>query len=127
MSSKGFTLIETLVSLVIFLFIALGVTFGLQKSVDGNVFDTQRQDVINTTLALLDGSTPPNQLCPPVGGTTVKSATTSAGLAFTINITCVVDNVPVPPGGTTTVPVTQLTAAAQWSTFGLTRNVTIQE
>lgn len=127
MSSKGFTLIETLVSLVIFLLIALGVTFGLQRAVSGNVFDSQRQDVVNTTLSILNTSTPPTQLCPPVGGTTVKSAVTPAGLAFTINITCVVDNVPVPPASTTTVPVTQLTAVAQWTTYGSTRNVTIQE
>jgi len=127
MSSKGFTLIETLVSLVVFLLIALGVTFGLQHAVDGNVYDTQRQDVINTTLSTLNSSTP-NSLCPPAGGTTVLSATTFSGLLFTINITCNVVTVYTPAGQTTTsVPATQLLATANWTTFGVSRSVTVQQ
>ncbi len=127
MSSKGFTLIETLVSLVIFLLIAAGVGFGLEHTVDGNVYDSQRQDVLNTTLALLDKG-PPNQLCPPANGTSTIPATTPTGLAFTITVSCVVANVPTPPGQTAvTVPVTELTAVANWSTFGVARSVTIQK
>lgn len=121
--SRGFTLIETLVSLVIFLLIALGVTFGLQHAVDGNVFDSQRQDVLNTTLSLLDSS-PPGQLCPPSGGTAVLPETTAAGLAFTVDITCVVNQVATP--NNTTVPITAVTATALWTTFGVSRHVTVQ-
>lgn len=126
-SDRGFTLIETLVSLVIFLLIALGVTMGLQHAVDGNVFDSQRQDVLNKTQELLD-SAPPSQLCPAAGGTNVVSATTYAGLAFTIDIQCNVDNVPMPyPTATMSVPVTQVTATANWTTFGVPRSVVVQQ
>ncbi|WP_297365484.1 prepilin-type N-terminal cleavage/methylation domain-containing protein [Acidiferrobacter sp.] len=127
MSSKGFTLIEVLVSLVIFLLIAVGVGLGLHHAVANNVFDSQRQDVLNTTLTLLD-SHPPDQLCPAANGTTTLSATTPPGLAFTIDVSCVVTNVPVPAiKPTTSVPLTQLTAVAHWTTFGVARSVTIMQ
>lgn len=126
-SDRGFTLIETLVSLVIFLFIALGVTMGLQHAVDGNVFDSQRQDVLNTTQQYLD-THPPGQLCPVSGGTNVVSATTYAGLAFTIDVQCNIDDVPMPyPTATTNIPVTQVTATALWTTFGVSRSVIVQQ
>ncbi len=122
---KGFTLIETLVSLVVFLLIAIGVGLGLHHAVDNNVFDSQRQDVLNTTLALLD-SRPPGQLCPAPGATNTVPATTYAGLAFTINISCTIAQVPVPAvKPTSNVPVTELTAVANWTTFGVSRSVTI--
>ncbi len=126
-SDRGFTLIETLVSLVIFLFIALGVTMGLQHAVDGNVFDSQRQDVLNETLAVLN-SAPPTQYCPAAGGTNVVSATTSAGLAFTIDVQCNIDDVAMPyPSNTPNIPVTQVTATANWTTFGVPRSVVVQQ
>lgn len=130
MFTKGFTLIETLVSLVIFLLIALAVTFGLQHAVDGNVFDSQRQDVINATQSVLDNSTPPDQLCPAVGSTATYPEMTTSGLAFSINVTCTVDPVPMPyptPSATSTVSVTEMTVVATWSTFGQTRHVTLQQ
>ncbi|MHB8254558.1 MAG: PulJ/GspJ family protein [Acidiferrobacter sp.] len=121
-SNRGFTLIETLVSLVVFLLIALGVTLALQHVIDGNVFDSQRQDVINATQAALSVP-PPDHLCPPAGGATVLSATTASGLTFTINVTCTVTLVPMPPTVAPNVPVTQLTAQSTWTTFGVSRSV----
>lgn len=123
-SNKGFTLIEVLVSLVIFLVIAVGVGFGLHQAVDNNVFNSQRQDVLNTTLALLDGH-PPGAFC----GTT-QQATTPPGLAFTITVTCTpaaITVAPPSPNPQATVTVTQVTAVANWSTFGVARSVTVQE
>ncbi|MDA8390482.1 MAG: type II secretion system protein [Gammaproteobacteria bacterium] len=127
MSSRGFTLIETLVSLVIFLLIAAGVAYGLQHVIAGNVYVGQRQDVINTTLGILDQSRPPLGLCPPPGSSTTMPATTPTSLPFTITITCTVDAVPMLPSSQNMIDVTQLTAVASWSTFGVTRNVTIEE
>ncbi len=127
MSSRGFTLIEVLVSLVIFLLIAVGVGLGLHHAVANNVFDSQRQDVLNTTLQVLD-SHPPDRFCPPPGGTNTVAATTPAGLAFSINITCAVADIPAPAAApTTTIPVTQLTAVANWTTFGVARSVTVMQ
>ncbi|MDA8361765.1 MAG: type II secretion system protein [Gammaproteobacteria bacterium] len=127
MSSKGFTLIETLVSLVIFLLIAAGVAYGLQRVISGNIYVGQRQDVINTTLGVLDQSRPPLGLCPPPGSSTTMPATTPTGLQFTITITCAVDAVPMLPGSQNLIDVTQLTAVASWSTFGVSRHVTVYE
>lgn len=126
-NAKGFTLIETLVSLVVFLLIAIGVTIGLERAVDGNVFDSQRQDVINSTLAFLHSSRPPTQYCPPSGSTKTIPLTTNAGLAFTLAISCTVVPVNMPAGSKTTVPLTEIVANASWSTFGMTRHVTLYE
>lgn len=124
MSSRGFTLIEVLASLVIFLLIAVGVGVGLHHAVDNNIFDSQRQDVLAATQARLDAQAP-NQIC--LGPSTLPG-TTASGVAFTISISCSIDNVPMPyPKPTTTVPVTQVMATATWTTLGVTRHVTVQE
>ena len=124
MSSKGFTLIEVLASLVIFLLIAVGVGLGLHHAVNNNIFDSQRQDVLAATQARLDAQAP-NQIC--LGPNTIPG-TTASGVAFTIAISCSIDNVPMPyPQSTTTVPVTQVTATTTWTTLGVVRHVTVQD
>ncbi len=124
MSSKGFTLVEVLVSLVIFLLIAIGVGLGLHQAVDNNVFDSQRQDVLNTTLEQLHAYAP-GTLC----GRTV-SATTATGLVFSIDVTCTpaaITVAPPSPNPALTVTVQQLTAVAHWTTFGVARSVTVEQ
>ncbi len=124
MSSKGFTLIEVLVSLVVFLLIAVGVGLGLHHAVDNNVFDSQRQDVLNTTLQELHAY-PPGTLC----GQTVQ-ATTAAGLAFSIHVTCTPAAImvaPPSPNPAVTVTVQQVVAVAHWTTFGVARSVSVQQ
>ena len=124
MSSKGFTLIEVLASLVIFLLIAVGVGLGLHHAVNNNIFDSQRQDVLAATQARLDAQAP-NQIC--LGPSTIPG-TTASGVAFTIAISCSIDNVPMPyPQPTTTVPVIQVTATTTWTTLGVVRHVTVQD
>jgi len=128
-SQRGFTLIETLVSLVIFLLIAVGVAVGLQHTVNGNIFDSQRQSVLNTTLAILDQS-PPGSLCPAPNGTTVQNATTPTQVAVTIDITCApvaIAIAPPSPNPPATVYVTQVMATAHWTTLGVARSVTVQK
>ncbi len=117
-------MIEVLVSLVIFLLIAVGVGLGLHHAVDNNVFDSQRQDVLNTTLEQLHAY-PPGTLC----GRTVP-ATTAAGLTFSIAVTCVPAQIlvaPPTPNPAVTVIVQQVTAVAHWTTFGVARSVTVEQ
>lgn len=124
MSSKGFTLIEVLVSLLIFLLIAVGVGRGLHHAIANNIFDSERQDVLAATQARLDAQAP-DQIC---AGPHSLSATTATGTPFTITLSCTSDQVAMPyPKATTTVPVTQVTATATWATMGVTRHVIVEE
>lgn len=113
----GFTLIETLIALFVFLFIGLGAAYGLARGVSGNIYDSDRQSVLNQTQALLDQANPATSLC----NSTVTLTGVTAG---SVHFTCVPVTVAV---GAPAVNVTyqQVVAAAQWTTKHEQRSLTL--
>jgi len=118
--TRGFTLLETLIALLVFLFIGLGAAYGLARGVSGNTYDSQRQNVLNATQQILDQGNP-TSTC---GYTNKTENTASNPPTFTLTVQCnpvtlMIGNPQV------AVTYTQVVATANWSTKGNARAVTI--
>lgn len=117
---QGFTLLETLIALLVFLFIGLGAAYGLAHSVNGNTFDAQRQNVLNATQQILDQGNP-TSTC---SYNNQPEQTASNPPTFTLSVQChpvtlMIGNPSV------AVTYTQVVATSSWSTQGNVRTVTI--
>ena len=112
------TLVEIMVSLAVFAFMALGVAYGVTAGMRDNSASSIRQDVITKTQALLDQANPLRNLC-----STTQNISLNTGSTLPVNIVCA--NTPVTVGGAIqNVNVARATAA--WTEKGGQRSVTIQ-
>ena len=122
-AQSGFTLIEIMLALAVFSFMALGMAYGMSMTIRNSGDSQMRQDIVMRIQNYLN-STDWAALCPAVAGPAVSAtiSLTASGSTQVLNITCANLILGTAPSVQT---VQTVAATASWSERGVVRNVTV--